>query len=328
MTTRADSPSPGSGGPVGPGGSGGDDGRPVIALRFAPADVEAAAAAEYVAAHLGGFRCLPECPQEGDSGPGRNPPAAVIVFGRSGAAGGAGPAGVPTVLVEGAEPVPGTDADVVCRQAPGWLTAGEPPAPPAVRPGGGRIRTVDVAAVAPFRQVRSGGGGGRAALLLGGAGGPDGSGASAGGEALPGALARFIAGHPAAAGDAWAVLTDLTGEPLRELLGLLPPTARTVGAADWAQVLRRADSLVATPTLLAAAHARTARIPLHVLDPAGPAQRRVHRALAAIAGAPGEPGGLPVVGPDDWPRDDGRAGALGGAAQIARQVRQLCLAPA
>lgn len=294
------------------------DRRPVLAVHALPGDLEAGLNLEYVLAHLDGYRHV-----SADEAASDQPASAAVVVGDADGCARLMNRGVPTVYVHPAGSV--TDgrtaglvpADIVCRQVPGWLARA------AGRPPGKEIR---VAALAPFRQVRSTRGSGVAVQLTGYTGFAEDSWEADTAEALRAALRA--AGVPT--GQAVPVLTDLPlsrWQPLASRLAQWAPVS--VPAERWSVVLRRADALLATPTVLATTFARFSGVPLHLLAPEGSRQRQVYEALAAPAadGEGAEPPSMLTVGPHDWPGSEGRAGSLGGAAQVARQVRQLCFAP-
>ncbi|MEU3605660.1 hypothetical protein AB0E83_09415 [Streptomyces sp. NPDC035033] len=283
-----------------------DDG-PSLVLHARPDDLEAAAALEFVAAHLPEFRRA----SAGTSA------TAALVVGDPERCAELMADGLPTVYLHpaGAAPGdPGTDgvaATVVSWQVPDWLTASC-----------GRVRRfarseVRVSHVAPPRRVRSAGGGGPAVQLTGGRPDP---------ERTAAALRSALRDADPAAGPI-PVLTDMAAAEWDRLAGRLAEFAFVrVDVGDWPRALRRTDLLVAAPTLLATSFAQAAHVPLRLLPGAGVRQARVREALGVLAAEAGDRTDLTVT-PDVWPVDTGRAGALGGASQLARQLRQLCLAP-
>ncbi len=283
-----------------------DDG-PSLVLHARPDDLEAAVCLEFVAAHLTEFRRA-----RADASA-----TAALVVGDPDRCAELMAAGLPTVYLHPAGAAPGDpDTDDVCatvvsRQVPDWLTQACSRERPFAR------SELRVANVAPPRRVRSAGGGGPAVQLTGGCPDPEGTVAAL----------RCALRNAGPAEGPIPVLTDLAAADWARLASRLGEFAFTrVDAADWPRALRRADLLVAGPTLLATTFAQCAHLPLRLLPAAGIRQTRVREALGVLAGGAGDRTDL-IVTPDVWPVDTGRAGALGGATQLARQIRQLCLAP-
>jgi len=278
-----------------------DAGSPLV-LHAVPDDLEAAANLAFVAAHLTEYA---------RAGTDRDAAAAVVV-GDPNRCADLMAAGVPTVYVHPAGAAPGDSdtvdvaASIVCRQVPSWLARSFPAAARA-----GRSET-RVSALAPPKRFRSAGGG-PAVQLTGGRQEP---------ERIVAALRSALRSAPRETDDPVPVLTDLPTVDWEELAHALGEfTFTRVDIADWPRVLRRAGLLVATPTLLSTTFAQAAELPLRLLPAAGRRQSRVRESLMVRTG------GAATVPADVWPTGEGRAGELGGAAQIARKIRQLCLAP-
>ncbi|MFE7331413.1 hypothetical protein ACFU8W_42230 [Streptomyces sp. NPDC057565] len=283
------------------------DGGPSLVLHARPDDLQAAADLEFVAAHLAEFRRA----GVDDSA------TAALVVGDPDRCAELMAAGLPTVYLQPAGAAPGDPgtadvrATIVSWQVPDWLT-----------PSCGRERQfarseIQVSNVAPPRRGRSAGGGGPAVQLTGGCPNP---------EQTEAALRSALRDRDPATGPI-PVLTDLAAADWTWLTSRLGEFAfARIGLADWPRALRRADLLVAEPTLLATTFAQSANLPLRLLPAVGIRQSRVREALGVLAGGAGDRTDLTVT-PDVWPVDTGRAGALGGATQLARQIRQLCLAP-
>ncbi|MCZ4603606.1 hypothetical protein O3S80_07410 [Streptomyces sp. Lzd4kr] len=283
-----------------------DDG-PSLVLHARPDDLEAAADLEFVAAHLTEFRRA-----RGDVSA-----TAALVVGDPERCAELMAAGLPTVYLHPAGAAPGdpdaadVSATIVSWQVPGWLTQS------CSRERRFARSEIRVPNVAPPRRVRSAGGSGPAVQLTGGCPDP---------ERTVAALRTALLETGPAEGPI-PVLTDLAAADWAGLASRLGEFVFTrVDVADWPRALRRADLLVAGPTLLATTFAQSTSLPLRLLPAAGIRQSRVREALGVLAGGTDARTDL-IVTPDVWPVDTGGAGALGGATQLARQIRQLCLAP-
>jgi CGA synthase-related protein len=283
-----------------------DDG-PSLVLHARPDDLEAAVDLEFVAAHLAEFRRARVDVSA----------TAALVVGDPDRCAELMAAGLSTVYLHPAGAAPGdpgtadVSATIVNWQVPSWLTQ------TCSRERQFARSEIRVANVAPPRRVRSAGGDGPAVQLTGGCPDP---------EQTVAALRSALRDGGPAAGPI-PVLTDLAAADWARLAGGLGEFAfARVDVADWPRALRRADLLVAGPTLLATTFAQSANLPLRLLPAAGIRQSRVREALGVLAGGADDRTDLIVI-PDVWPVDIGRAGTLGGAAQLARQIRQLCLAP-
>ncbi|MFI6347342.1 hypothetical protein [Streptomyces sp. NPDC050560] len=283
------------------------DDRPSLVLHAPAGDLEAAAALEFTAAHLPEFRRAHD-----DRGA-----AAALVIGEPRRSAELAAAGVPTVYLHPAGAAPGdpgtsgVSASIVCWQMPSWLSG--------TGPRGGQVggTELSVTAVGPHRRPRPAGGGGPAVQLTGGA--PERERTV---RALRSAL-REAGQNPGPV----PVLTGMAADDWDRWAAELGEFDLVrADLADWPRILGRADMLVADPTVLAATLAQTARLPLRLLPGSGARQSHVRGAIAALAGGAGADEAV-TVAPDAWPTAEGRAGALGGGAQIARQIRQLCLAP-
>lgn len=228
-------------------------------------------------------------------------------------------AGVPAVFVRACGE-PGTrrpDGSValVCRQGPWWRTEMR------ARAGHARGSEIEIEGIGPYRRVRSVGGGG-AILALTGVSNDDTASAAIDllGEAL---WERPAASWP----DPWHVVTDLPPSHHQTLRQLLPASSvRFAGLGELGDLARRADVLLSTPTLVAAAHAQVWEVPLVALPSVDARSERVRGFLADLAGADQVGSGFIEIGVEVFARAVIDTAPIG-AQQVARQLRQICLAP-
>lgn len=299
-----------------------------LALLADPDDLESLLSLRHLRAQLG------DLGEQIASHTAGEPPRCALVVGTPAYARDRADGRVPTVYVHPG-PLPAgcatpSGAAQTCIPSPAWAGGAVVAYP---RPRG---RQVSVGSIAPVSRARSRvGGTGEAVLLLGGFG------------RLPQPTAalrqlrpslRAAADEMRARGVTGAVVFTDAPERLRSaVLALLPAGTRFADSFDLLESQVRAAGVVcATPGLAAVAHARAASRPLLVLGAVTGSQELVRAGLAAHGATAVRPaGGADREGDPALLLGDGAlwdrfasSDPMNGAAQIARQVRQLYYAPA
>ncbi|GHG54067.1 hypothetical protein GCM10018779_16680 [Streptomyces griseocarneus] len=278
-------------------------------------ELDSVLACRRVAAHLGGLATTTDA----DGG---IPPDAALVCDDRAAARRLLELGVPVVLLRSGHPgttAPSSPAGALSRlHRPGWLPGPWPPS-------GGARPTGSLAPARTARdRVRAG-----AMLLLSLWGVPDGE-----AEAFADGPLRALVRTAADAGGRCEVVCDTRLGLLRSALeGTGRVRVRRAAEVDVDALHAAAGAFVASPTLgaLVLAHAR--RAPLTLLPPLGDAQRdlagRVARTVPVpVADDPDDPAPwAPSADAVPWSALDPALDDLRGAQRVARDLRQLTLAP-